>query len=252
MQEAVIQAFRSAGEGHSADFLLCDPELNVRFVQACKRSGTPGNAAVWNRLLLRIRKAGQLPKVPCGERKLTFEMMDTYSFGSEVALQLLSADYAMQLDEILCSPQTAAEFERLAEKYAPGHSAFEYRWAALALRKRVKKSKTLARKHFTPWLTKRLPKPVPLSRALSSRYEVPGVYIVSGSEQALYVGETAHLGGRVQRMLDAPSWMDLNPQKITLVPTTQGQSRHGRCRPFSSSVQGPCSIGGSSDPTRSR
>ena len=62
--------------------------------------------------------------------------MDPYSDASEAALKLISSDYGMTLDEMLCAPQAVSEFDRMAAMLAPGYSPFEYRWAALALRKR--------------------------------------------------------------------------------------------------------------------
>jgi site-specific DNA-methyltransferase (adenine-specific) len=42
----------------------------------------------------------------------------------------------VSLDDLICDPDIAAEFDKLASELAPGFTSLEYRWAALALRKR--------------------------------------------------------------------------------------------------------------------
>ncbi len=37
------------------------------------------------------------------------------------------------VDEVLCDPKLAAEFDRVAADFAPGHSPLQYRWAALKI-----------------------------------------------------------------------------------------------------------------------
>ena len=201
--------------------------MNERFVKACKRSGIPGNAFVWNRLLLRIRKKGSLPKARRSQRRLTFEMMDSYSFGGEIAMQLLGLDYGMKLDDILCHPSVADDFDRIAAMFAPGHSSFEYRWAALAIRKRATKSKLLAKQRFAKWLKKKLPGSIPLSECTSRKFAVPCVYVLAGAIQSLYVGETTNFRDRVEQILKSESWINLGSASVTFVRTPEHQLQHG-------------------------
>src|SRR5688572_24067608 len=42
---------------------------------------------------------------------------------------------ADSLDTVICDPLLAAAFDSFAARLAPGFSSFEYRWAALGLRK---------------------------------------------------------------------------------------------------------------------
>jgi len=221
-ERGIVDAYREQCGGESTDFVLCHPEVSAAFVQACKKKGLPGNADAWNRLLLRIRKTGRLPKVRSRTKRLTFAEMDPYSFASEIAMQALAIDYQRTLDEILCAPDYAAEFDRIAAEFASGFSSFEYRWAALSLRKRAKKSKTLAKNEFVDWLEKELPKPVALARFARRASPGSNVYVLTKQGgQALYVGETVDLPGRMAQIQDAAGWQSLEVTGVILIPSEQ-------------------------------
>jgi len=228
-QRGIIDAYRTVCGGHSTDRILCNPELDAAFVAACRKKGLHGDAYVFNRLLLRIRKAGKLPKVRrSGDKRLTFEMMDPYSFASEIAMQLVSLDCGLALDDFLCSPKLAAEFDAIAAEFAPGFSPFEYRWAAMSIRKRAPQSKSLAKKCFHQWLKKDLPRAVPLLRCCTKRYEQPGVYVLANGSQHLYVGETLNLRSRIEQALDTDCWTGFGLRSVKFVPHEDGQlQRHG-------------------------
>jgi site-specific DNA-methyltransferase (adenine-specific) len=113
-QKGIIAAYRETCQGHSTDFILCDPQLNAEFIACCKKNSLPGDAFVWNRLLLRIRKSGKLPRSQKNSRQFTFEKMDRYSCASEIAMQMMSIDYGLRFDDVLCRPTAAAEFDRFA------------------------------------------------------------------------------------------------------------------------------------------
>jgi len=227
-QRGIIDAYRTTCQGNSADQILCHPELNAAFVAACRKKGLPGDAYVFNRLLLRIRKAGKLPKVRRYHRQFTFKMMDAYSFASEIAMQLMDLDYGRKIDDVLFSPEAAAEFDRIASELAPGFSPFEYRWAAMAIRKRSKQSKSLAKKRFFGWLNKSLPRPLPLPLRSSSEYEEPGVYVLDNGDVTLYVGETYNLRNRIEQTLNTECWTNFDLRSVTLVPNKESQvQQHG-------------------------
>jgi site-specific DNA-methyltransferase (adenine-specific) len=133
---------------------------------------------------------------------VTWEACDRYLFASEIALaMMLEDDHADSLDEILCDPALAAEFDALAASFAPGHEPFEYRWAALKLRKQAK----LARSRGAV-----LVPPARLSREMAVESfdpqgvpAAPGVYLLCGKSQKLYVGETLDLRGRLAAQFDS-------------------------------------------------
>ena len=227
-ERGIIDAYRATCAGESTDRILSNPDLDAEFVAACRKKGLRGDAFVWNRLLLRIRKAGKLPRIHKSRKRLTFEMMDAYSFASEIATQLVSVNYACALDEILCSPKAAAEFDQIAGQFAPGFSPLEYRWAALAIRKRATQSRSLAKGRFLDWFTRDLPRATPLSRCSTVRYEQPGVYVLAGNGQHLYVGETLNLKSRIDQARETDCWAGFDLQSVKLVPTNDSQlQQHG-------------------------
>jgi len=218
----ILNAFQATCGEHSTDHLLCNAELNKEFITACKDQGLSGNAFAYNRLLLRLRKAGRLPRVSRPTKRLTFAEMDGYSFASEIAMRVMELEYNFTLDDVLCWPEIAQEFDRVAQQFAPDISTFDLRWAALAIRKRASKSKGLAGKQFKSWRNKELPPRIPLENFSSKEYEYPGVYIVNGNDQDLYVGETLNVGSRVDGIIESVlahgSWNDLNPSSLRIIP----------------------------------
>ena len=213
VQNGIIAAFKATHDGCSTDRLLADPDLNGAFVKACKKSGLKGYPTEWNRLLLSIRKRGKLPRINKKVLVLGLQQMDAFSYGSEIAMHQMAIDPGLTLDDVLCDPRLAKMFDKIAGKFAPGHSAFEYRWAALAIRKRAKRAKTLAVEKCEEWLTKRLPRKRKLSDDWS-KYSHPGAYIVSSGKDTLYVGETLDLQTRIEALRDCDAWQELGVTSI--------------------------------------
>ena len=228
-EKAVVEAFVDSSRGHSADYLLCDPELAQAFTRACRDRSLPGDPRMWNSFLLRIRKAGKLPKSTNAGRRLSYVDMDPYSDASEAALKLISLDYGMTLDEMLCAPQAVREFDRMAAMLAPGHSPFEYRWAALALRKRsrTKRFKDFAAEQRTHWEQQPIPHRKSIDQCLTSQYECPGVYVVLDDESPLYVGETRNVRNRLEKVLNTETWRKFTPSSVRVWELDNEQDQFG-------------------------
>ncbi|MCA9263731.1 MAG: site-specific DNA-methyltransferase [Planctomycetales bacterium] len=225
----VIYAFEAVSEGHSADHLLCDAELNAEFRIECKRRRLPGSGFFWNRIMLRLRKAGRLPKSNRNATRTTFAEMDAYSFASEIAMRQLEVDYNLTTDDILCSPDAAEEFDRVAAEFSPGYSSFEYRWAALAIRKRANQSRKIGLTKFGEWLeeTKKLPNALPIEKVDHKCLEKPGAYIFeTADQQTLYVGEALNVSSRVKLAVESESWKRLRLSSVRFVENTP-QDSHG-------------------------
>ena len=219
--KGIIDAYKTTHQGFSFDYMLADVMLNNAFLDACKKNGLPGDPRDWNCALLRIRKAGKLPRLEKQTRRHSVSAidMDFYSFASEVVMQQLSVEFCTTLDGILCDPKLAARFDELAQVFSPGYSSFQYRWAALALRKRAKLAKKLAQGTFHEWLNRRLPPRKQISECNWSKYNCPGVYLLNDpSSQWLYVGETVNLERRINLISQIPSWRQLKPTAVTLIP----------------------------------
>ncbi len=195
--QGIMQAFQSTHKGFSADRVVTDPELNQGFIDACVHLGLAGDARSWNMLLFRLRKAGRLSHIDTRLRtSISWEEYDKYMFASEIAWQMMLDDKsADSLDEILCDPMLAAEFDEIAGRFAPGYKPIEYRWAALTLRKTAHMARSRAAVLTPP---SRLGKMVPIeelnSKSLPSK---PGLYVLSEHTRKLYVGQTPDLRSRL-------------------------------------------------------
>jgi site-specific DNA-methyltransferase (adenine-specific) len=181
---AIAEAFIASHQGYSADRMIADPVLNELFLENCGRLGIPGKPADWNHLLLNLRKRGGFATIDTSRRtRIPFDQIEPYAYASEIAWRLLKDATGTSLDEILCDPDRAEQFDRIASRIAPDKAPFEYRWAALALRKDVAKGDgildqvrgRLRRKSFS----------------LEARSQMPGApahYLISVGETRLYVG----------------------------------------------------------------
>ena len=220
LRRGIVAAYLEARAGCSVDQLLADPELNDAFLEACRRRGLPGHPVDWNRALVTVRKQGQLPHLNGQKRRsLNFLQMDAYCFASEIAMQLLRVEFDRTLDELLCNPELAREFDRLAGSFVPGYTPFQYRWAALSIRKKAKVWKERAVKHYAAWLHRELPPPVPLSRGEWKTCEGPGVYLLTSRNRwVLYVGQTFSLCGRIEQIVATPAWRELELTSVRLLP----------------------------------
>lgn len=220
-EKAVIDSFEKVGDGNTVDYLLCDKDLNKAFTDKCLSHGIGGNAYVWNRYLLQLRKSGKLPRSTKRAPRITDAQMDRFGFASEVAWRLLAIDYQKTLDEILCSPDFAAEFDRLATEFGPmdrSVSSFEFRRAALSIRKRSHDARDSAAQDFSQWLRKsKSLKRIAIDGPLDS-LEIPGVFVLCADDVGFYAGETSNMRRRVEQTLSNPRWADLNPDSVAFVP----------------------------------
>ncbi len=219
-ENAVIEAYQKAGLGYPADYLLCDKDLNKVFVSECLDRGIGGCAFIWNRYLLQLRKTNKLPKSTRRPEPITSEQMDRYGFASEVAWRLLAIDYRKTLDEILCSPEFAAEFDRLAAEFGPTDltvTPLEYRRAALSIRKRSHDARETAATKFSQWMQKttRLPR-IGIDDPLES-LEKPGVFVLCAGDVGFYAGESENIRVRIEQAMSNQNWRGLEPDSIAFV-----------------------------------
>jgi site-specific DNA-methyltransferase (adenine-specific) len=219
-EKAVIAAYKKAGRGFPADYLLCDKELNAAFIAECLKRGIGGNAFVWNHFLLNLRKAGKLPRSTRQPERITAQEMNRYEFASEVAWRLLAIDYQKTLDDILCSPEFAAEFDRLAMEFGPENvSSLEYRRAVVSMRKRTKPARQTAAEKLSKWWkgkVNRLPQ-VAINDCLTSEFETPGVFVLCTGDAGIYSGVSENIRDHIEQVLDSPSWQGLEPDSIRFI-----------------------------------
>lgn len=216
-EEIVIQAYRELG--YPADYLLADQDLNRQFINQCQDHGLRGSAYIWNRYLLALRKKGKLPPSKHRSPRITPDELEYFEFASEAAWRILDIDYRKSLDDILCSPHFAAEFDRLAEEFGPPCAAgcyLKYRLASLSLRKRARIARQLAQDEFTSWANKLkrldrlgIDEPVELSG--------PGAYVLYCHDEAIYAGHAQDVARRLKLHLANPQWRAWQADSVGLV-----------------------------------
>jgi len=198
MKTELESAFRGAGRGYSQDRVVADPELNAIFLQGCRALGLNLSDRELNRALLNLRKAGHFKGEIRSRRTLIFGQ-DEFRFASEVAVRHLERRESVTLDDVICDPELAREFDAIASEISPGRSSLEYRWAALGLRKRGGLKPELLQRFVTPeGVQFRHVKELNL-------HEIPrqqGLYVFFDNQQTLYVGETTNLRHRIGKHLD--------------------------------------------------
>ncbi len=212
IRRALIESYLAASGGWSTDRVIVDPKLNERFCKKCRSFGLLGGPVDWNRALMGLRKAGKLPRL-VKARKTIFreDLLDQYLFASEIAMRQHMDQTGLSLDDILCDPEQAREFDEIARSFAPGFSPLQYRWAALTIRKRAHDHRKRSQSLAGALVRRRFPEFRSLRRLrLDQLTASPGVYLARAEgERNLYVGETLDLGRRFQQHLNAEGWRGL-------------------------------------------
>ncbi len=198
VDRCIAEAIDRLGTTLSVDRIIVDPVLNELYVKTCRALGLTDPVQTLNRRLMNLRKAAKLKRVG-RSRRTTFPDEHEYRFASEIAARILERRLSNTLDDILCDPSTAEEFDKLAGEIAPGYSSLQYRWAALNLRKA---------KCLTPEILGQVVQSVEVTRYSVNQVDptsIPpkqGLYIFYESKQTLYVGEASHLRNRLKKHLD--------------------------------------------------
>jgi predicted GIY-YIG superfamily endonuclease len=197
VKSKIIAAFETVRSGNSVDRVVVDPDLNAAFLAECHRLELAAASATLNRALFNLRKAGNLRGLK--SRSPSPGDDDAYRFAAEMAARHMERRDGVTLDDILCDPALAAEFDKLATSISPGFTPLQYRWAALNLRKANR---------LSPELLARVAPPVSvLSFALIGLTidVIPseqGLYLFHTREACLYVGEAENLRNRIHKHLD--------------------------------------------------
>ena len=206
MTDRVLQAFLRTRNGYSPDAVIADPALNARFLAACRELGAGGTDFDLNHCLYNLRKSKRLEVHPTTKR-VNLRHKDEYEFAAEIAARFLERRQDTTLDRIICDPALAQEFDRIAQELAPGFSPFEYRFAALNLRKA---------RRLRPEVSSHL---LPATQVESFRVQdidmnrIPraqGIYLFYYRDEGLlYLGEARNLRDRIRKHLDHSDRRDL-------------------------------------------
>ena len=197
MRKLVIDAFLEVRDDRSVDYVIADLMMNSRFIQACRSRAVQASDREINLELMNARKAGDLRGVR--SKRTIVIRQDEYRFAAETAVRFLERRDETSLDRILCDPAMASEFESIASSIAPGYSPFQYRWAALALRK-IRKLRPELVSRIVPRVTIRRFHVAALDLSLIPSSQ--GIYLFGSQDSALYIGEASNLFKRVSKHLD--------------------------------------------------
>jgi hypothetical protein len=188
--QKVIKAFlairEERGDRGSADLYVADPNRNAQFLAKCRAMGIKGNEYLFNKALLHARKTHSLPRLDSVKTSIDYERQ---AFACEFAATQLKYRTGATIDEMLCDPTSAAEFENIARQITPGLSSFEYRWAILSIRKSGRRQKlppSFKLPRFKDYFKLTMD---PLNRIP----EVSGVYLLFENKKMLYVHATDQL-----------------------------------------------------------
>ncbi len=227
-QEIVLQSYLRVHDGFSSDYVIANPELNAAFVDMCKTLGSSLLPRDANQLLLRLRKSRKLRVHATRRVMLGRQHTERFVFASEIALRKMH-DRGHSLDEVLCDPVLADEFDRIAQRYAPGFRGFDYRWGALKVRK-AHSDRMDALPNLDAAQKRRKASPAVMATELDRRRipTLPGVYRVWTREgQELYVGETDDLNERLACQFDPQRLLEYGNSAeellLCVIPTGRSQ-----------------------------
>jgi hypothetical protein len=218
---ALIQAFAESRDGFSADRVVADPQLDRRFLRRCRELGLSGTDFDLNRSLLNARKNGLMSDLPRTKR-FTVRGTDEFDYASELAVRHLQLTRKISLDQIVCDPDLAREFDDYAMRLAPGYTPLEYRWVALGLRK-AGRLQEAADGLETPELKTICSVP---RLKVSSLPQAQGLYLFTSGKTPIFLGQTKNLRHRIDRHMDAsnsrglPNWLwEKGPLDVSLAET---------------------------------
>ncbi len=132
-EKAVTRAFLHVRQGFSSDRVLADPAINAAFIKTCRDLGLDDSVFHLNLALIGLRKHS---KLKFKSRSSVVREQWRYAVASEIAARIMHYRYGASVDTTLAHPNLVREFDHLASSISPGYSPFEYRWAALNMRKK--------------------------------------------------------------------------------------------------------------------
>lgn len=214
---AARDTFKDRG---STDLYIADPKRNAVFLEFCRRFGIEASDYRINKTLFNARKNKLLPNLKSERTSIEY---GEFAFASEFAATQLRYKAGASIDDILCDPALASQFDEIAQNVTPGFSSFEYRWAILSIRKAGRHQKLPA--------SFRLPKFTTGFRLLRDPIErVPdrsGVYLLYEKQKLLYTrsavdlrhGVELHRNANILKAINERLWRP-NPENFIVDFTT--------------------------------
>lgn len=186
VRDAFLAVRNVRGDLGSPDLYIADPDRNKLFLDKCRELGIQASDYAINKRLMYARKNGHLRGLNSVKTVVNYE---DYAFASEFAATELKYKTGASIDEVLCDPGLASQFDAIAGKLAPGYTPFRYRWAILSIRKAGRHAE------WKPdYAMPDLVGPFKLmADPLEALPEEGGIYLLSEREKPLYVRSTANI-----------------------------------------------------------
>ncbi len=233
---AIAEAYKRVYDGFATDRIVVDPDINPLFLAECRRLGLTESDYAINHALMDIRKSKKV-ELPKAAKRTEFRDYDEYQFASEIAIRLLQRSDGVTLDQILCDPELARKFDRIAQKMAPKQPPLKLRCAALNLRKTrrlgpMKRPEAIAQVDWIRAGPVRLLSPNELPKD-------PGVYSIFDHKRPLFAGEAENLQLRFELHLEGkmPDWLGVTEDmgcelRYAPMPTSKQKTRQNWLHSF--------------------
>ena len=218
----IMQAFLEVRDVYSADKVIADPDLDRKFLRCCRELGLSGTDFELNWKLMNARKAGNLSGLSDLIKTKPYRLgkvIDDFEYASELAVRYMQQRKDVSLDQIICDPELAEEFDTYATRLAPGFSPLQYRWAAFGLRKAGRLGKKVDQ-------IGKLPELESFGRVrgieLGKIPDIGGLYLFSSQEKPIFASQTENLRHRLERHIKVsssglPSWLwDVRKEPLQL------------------------------------
>jgi site-specific DNA-methyltransferase (adenine-specific) len=210
--EKIMQAFLEVRNRYSADKVIADPALDRKFLRRCRDLGLAGTDFDLNWTLMNARKSSKLSSLSGLIKTKPFtlgKVVDEFEYASEMAARYMQQSKNVSLDQMICDPELAEEFDTYASQLAPGFTSLQYRWAAFSLRKAGRLGKKADNIGDIPELES-------FGRVTSLKLvkvpEVSGLYLFSSGDTPVFASQTDNLRHRLERhvnvsSLGLPRWL---------------------------------------------
>jgi hypothetical protein len=212
-EKAVTRAFLMVRRDFSSDRVLADPQLDAEFIKACRDLGLDDTIFHLNVALIGLRKHNKLKAK--SKRSIVPDQW-RYAVASEIAARVMFYRYGASVDTTLAHPELVKEFDKLASSITPGFSSFEYRWAALNMRKKGANVK------LKPAAIDQLEWSRHIRFDASSLPSEEGVYTLFENQTCLFVAGTEDIEESIQgqkRIAEVPLFQpelwQPNPQRLS-------------------------------------
>jgi site-specific DNA-methyltransferase (adenine-specific) len=225
----LVEAFTKTYNGYSTDRIVVDPNLNARFLAMCRKLGLNHSDYHLNHALLDIRKSKKA-HLPKATKRTEFRDYDEYQFAAEIAIRILQRTKAVTLDQVLCDPRIALEFDQIANRLAPKQPSLKLRCAVLNLRKTHRLGPSKKPVDIPEY---DLVSAGPLRTIVVPELPAfPAAYVLYDHRRPIFAGETEDLRKRVELHLEGglPEWLEREDSfdltlKHSAAPATKHEER---------------------------